>query len=616
MQAVSSSLVFLGPWPSSWNHLGASNFSYPEELTAEIRPDVAILKLSQLKDFATFLERAKRQNPFFRTVLVCDEETLQEPFYSLYNQQVFSDCLMDPTPQQLEATLLLALEHSQTEKQNLDLESLVQEQTEQLQRAQKDLEERVEKRSRHLLDSRAKLVQTNLRIESFRKALVAAFRASSLSELENYLNVSLAEIVHTAWVKIVTEAEAESFESQLSKELNYNFLKLSLYDNQDPIGLIFFMKPAPMKFTKEEKDLLNRVAEAVALSIQRLHKLEESRAVKLQWESTFDAISEPLVLISETYDILQGNASFDKFRNKKGKSQKCYELMFARSSPCEGCHLGESFQVQDSQFRSFEVKSQKIFLESSREPAFVNLYRDVTEELQMEQQILESARRAELGIISSSIAHELNNPLGGMLTFTQLIKMELPKDHVFYQDIVDIEAGINKCKDIVQNLLNFARKPDESESEDFPLQGAIDEAIALLELQTKAYGISIRRKFPEQSLTLKGQKYYLIQSMTSLLQRSMNLIIAKKRQYPQHKGQIEITIIKKDHFIAITVQDNGFSNEAEPAPTQHQDHLAKAVSQRLIQELGGNLTWEGFEDPWTRALILFPTSTLGRESSH
>lgn len=606
MQAVSSSLVFLGPWPTSWNYLGAIHVAYPEDVTAKLKPDVAILKLSQLQEFAFFLERSKKQNPFFRTVLVCDEEILAEPFFSLYNQQIFSECLVDPSPQQLEATLILALEQSQTEKQNLDLESLVLEQTEQLQKAQKDLEERVEKRSRHLLDSRAKLVQTNLRIEGFRKALVAAFRASSLSELENYLNVSLAEIVHTAWVKIVSEAEAVSFESQLSSELNYNFLKLSLHENQDSVGLIFFMKPAPLKFTKEERDLLSRVGEAVALSIQRLHKLEEARAVKLQWESTFDAISEPLVLISESYETLQGNSSFDKFRIKTEGSQKCYELMFARNSPCPGCRLGESFQVQDSKYRSFEVKSQKIYLDSSREQAYVNLYRDITEELQMEQQILESARRAELGIISSSIAHELNNPLGGMLTFTQLIKMELPKDHVFYQDIVDIEAGINKCKDIVQNLLNFARKPDESESEDFNLQAAVDEALALLELQTRAYGISIRRNFLERPLTLQGQKYYLIQSMTSLLQRSLNFIIAKKRQYPQHKGQIEIIIKKKDENILICVQDNGFSKEIETDLFQHQDHLAKTVSQRLIQELGGVLTWEGFEDPWTRACIQFP----------
>lgn len=610
MQAVSSSLVFLGPWPASWNHLGALNIAYPEETPWELKPDVALLKLSQLQGFASFLEKVKQQNPFFRVVLVCDEETLDSTFYSLFNQHIFSDCLQDPTPQQVEATLILALEHTQTQKQNLDLESLVQQQTEQLRKSQKELEERVEKRSRHLLDSRAKLVQTNLRIEGFRKALVAAFRASNLSELENYLNVSLAEIVKTAWVKIVFEAEAEAFEKQLSQELNYNFLKLSLYNNQDQMGLIFFMKPAPLKFTKEERDLLDRVAEAVALSIQRLHKLDESRAVKLQWESTFDAISEPLVLISETYEVLQGNASFDKVRNAQGKGQKCYELLFARQAPCPGCKLGESFQVEDQQLRSFDVKSQRIYLESSREPAFVNLYRDVTEELQIEQQILESARRAELGIISSSIAHELNNPLGGMLTFAQLIKMELPKDHVFFQDIVDIEVGINKCKDIVQNLLNFARKPDDSDSEAFALQPAIEEAISLLELQTKAYGIAIQRKFFEAPLVLKGQKHFLIQSMTSLLQRSMNFIIAKKRQYPQHKGQIEISIVQKDAVFCICVQDNGFSAEVQPDLNQHQDQLAKTVSQRLVKELGGRLQWDGFPDPWTRAMVCFPLSTF------
>ena len=169
-----------------------------------------------------------------------------------------------------------------------------------------------------------------------------------------------------------------------------------------------------------------------------------TEALKEQWEATFNSMSDPVVLIDDNYDIIQSNKALEDRLREQGKEQtsrKCYKVLFNRDEPCPGCQRGRNFRTQSQgASRTFEVYSQSLVLDSDQPSVFVNLYHDITNQLKMERQILESAKMAELGTIGSSIAHELNNPLGGILSFTQLIKMDMRPDHPLYPDIVEMEA--------------------------------------------------------------------------------------------------------------------------------------------------------------------------------
>src|SRR5690606_2311847 len=134
---------------------------------------------------------------------------------------------------------------------------------------------------------------------------------------------------------------------------------------------------------------------------------------------------------------------------------------------------------------------QSLTLDSGEPAVFVNLYHDITKQLKMERQIMESTKLAELGTIGSSIAHELNNPLGGILSFTQLIKMDMSPDHPLYPDIVEMEAGVQRCKEIVQNLLGFTRNPNIDQEDDINLWEVMQRALKIVELQTKSLGVEV-----------------------------------------------------------------------------------------------------------------------------
>ena len=81
----------------------------------------------------------------------------------------------------------------------------------------------------------------------------------------------------------------------------------------------------------------------------------------------------------------------------------------------------------------------------------------------IEEQIAQADKLASIGQLSAGIAHEINNPLGIILGYTQLlIRNEKPNTEK-YNDLKTIEKHVRNCKSIVEDLLNFARgsKPNE-----------------------------------------------------------------------------------------------------------------------------------------------------------
>lgn len=83
------------------------------------------------------------------------------------------------------------------------------------------------------------------------------------------------------------------------------------------------------------------------------------------------------------------------------------------------------------------------------------IIKDINEKKQMEQQIAQADKLAALGELSAGVAHEINNPLGIILGYTQLL---LKEESGFEEDLKTIEKHVKNCKDVVSDLLSFSRK--------------------------------------------------------------------------------------------------------------------------------------------------------------
>lgn len=608
MPSVKSSVLILGLTPQIQLQVGAD--FYPDwiakkSLLSEANYDLicASLQILEKKEFENLFRRLKENNPTLQMILLADQsDSALDLQKALARYPIFR--ISDANDVNLfEKDIVYGLEEAQMAQQTVELENLVREQNEKLKQLYADLEERVEKRQNFLLETRRKTYIANARWESLHDAMIAIYQSTSAGDMETNLLGALQPTLQLDSIRILFKPQDQFFSQQKKAQQNFSSFQVSLFRSQDNIGSIFFQRQRTLPFQREETDFLIRVAEAVSLAMDRQSKLEQSETLKEQWQATFNAVSDPVALVNQRYELVQTNSAFQK---KSGLSfeqvigQKCHQILFQKDSPCPHCQLGKKFRLEFGKPKTiYDVYSQPVPVEPLRTTVYVNLYHDVTEQSRMERKILESARLAEIGTIGSSIAHELNNPLGGILSFVQLIKMDLKPEGPIYEDICSMEEGVRRCKEIIQNLLGFTRDPVVDEERELDLREVIDRALKIVELQTKSRGIDVRVDLPAGPLPFVAHLNLLSQAVRNLLQYSIDSLIEKLLSQKNFHGFIEVRIEMRANEYVIKFLDNGLGSESTSS-------LSLSVAGQIIHDYNGQLEFSSQSKPFRLAQVLLP----------
>jgi signal transduction histidine kinase len=306
-----------------------------------------------------------------------------------------------------------------------------------------------------------------------------------------------------------------------------------------------------------------------------------------------------------------------------------------------GVRSGANFRLKPARTSGgenviYEIFSQEITFKPEDRSLYVNMYHDLSAQLRYERQILESAKMAELGTIGSSIAHELNNPLGGMLSFLQLIKMDMDgsgeNKPAWYDDVDEMEKGARRCRDIVQSLLGFTRKSSPDTTEILDLVDVLDQALKITELQTRAMGIKLVYEPSTESLELRGQFNALAQTLRNFLQNAQEAVAERLRSGDRAPGEIRVRLYPEKsnahgEEIVVEIKDNGAGIDPligdqiyDPMYTTKDPNsnpgLGLTVAKQIIADHGGRLEIASTKGVGTTAKISLPSErSLGSTSS-
>ena len=558
-----------------------------------------------------YIHMIHAQNPALQILLVASIGANAKDLEDCINKFPIFSIIESTQVSELDPAIISAMDQALHLRQNQQLENLVREQNDRLKNFHRELEDRVEKRQSFLLEARTKTSVANSRWEAVLKATEIIQRAESLGEIENSLTEILATDMGLTLTRIYFKPQDDLFKDQQKSQKIYSVYhsNLSRGENDNHLGSIFFLRPKEFPFRRDETDFLQKIAEVVSLAIDRLDKLKQTLSFKEQWEATFNAVVEPVIILNENYEVMQSNSAYQK-RAENKKNKKCHESLFGRPTPCEGCHLGQKFRVNPGNATTYDVFSQPLPSAPDESKLFVNQYHEITEQLKMEKKILETARLAEIGAIGSSIAHELNNPLGGMLSFAQLIKLDLPSEDPLFPDVVELESGVRRCRDIVQNLLGFSRNPASEDWKIIDLREVVTRALKILELQSRSMGVEIRLSQPEQKVEAEGYFGHLSQALQNVLQFSLQNIFEASQTTKNFKGVIEIQLSENSKLAEIKILDNSPVGAITHTADEISGGLGLSLAQQILLDHRGSLELSQDLKPFRVAKITLPRPVL------
>lgn len=361
--------------------------------------------------------------------------------------------------------------------------------------------------------------------------------------------------------------------------------------------------------------------------------------LKQRWMSTVDAIVDPLMIIDRDYEVIQANRALSHHSGVDIKNligMKCYKAFAGRSSPCPGCKIlrtleerrDHHFELTDTvDQKYFEVTTQPIIDTEGNLEGALHIYRDRTQAKQLQNQLIQSEKLASIGLLAGGIAHEINNPLGGILIFSQMLLKEMDQKSTHYQDIVEIEAATQRCKSIVENLLDFARQQPsiqnpKSQIEEVDVREALQSALKFGCVGGAADNIEIHENISSDAMMVQGNRNKTIQVFLNLIQNALHAM--------PNGGKLELKAYVDEQdtrsMAIVEVTDTGIGIAADelkkifdPFYTSKSEGLGTglglSICHGIVEDMGGRIEVQSKVNHGSTFRFKVPISTQDQKSA-
>jgi two-component system, NtrC family, sensor kinase len=191
-----------------------------------------------------------------------------------------------------------------------------------------------------------------------------------------------------------------------------------------------------------------------------------------------------------------------------------------------------------------------------------------TELQQAQRQVLHMEKMASLGKLSATVAHEINNPLTGMLVYAGLSRRDLegqPLDPDVREEVTHylsvIENECRRCGGIVQNLLLFARR-NGSKMADIDVNDVVRQSLMLVQHHLHVSGLKLHTQYLEGDSRMTADAGQLQQALVALLVNAVEAM----RGLPDEQGKLEVRVLGTAETIEICVGDNGIGIPCDVLP--------------------------------------------------
>ncbi|MCE5243584.1 MAG: ATP-binding protein [Syntrophobacteraceae bacterium] len=386
-----------------------------------------------------------------------------------------------------------------------------------------------------------------------------------------------------------------------------------------------------------EEDLIRAHDELKIRIAQRTAELSENerkfRKLSQEFHTLLNAISDTLILISPEMEVLWTNGERALDLNEMVSDvagQYGYKLLYNRSAFSEDSLITRCFDTAEKEVavvthngavldvRAFPVK------EADTVSSVLLLMSDITEKMAIQAEAMQAAHLASLGELAAGVAHEINNPITGIINYGQILINECSPESI-EKDIGEriVKEG-ERIGRIVKTLLSYARDGRE-EKKSTPVAAILEESIILTQAQIRKEGIDLRINLHDDLPEVHANFQQIQQCFINIIN---NARYALNEKYPKrHKNKrLEITgeeVTASDRpYVRVVFYDQGVGISAHELsmltkpffstkPFGKGTGLGLNITQRIITDHGGNLSFESAKGEFTKVVIDLPASQSG-----
>jgi two-component system, NtrC family, sensor kinase len=434
---------------------------------------------------------------------------------------------------------------------------------------------------------------------------VASEKNYAWHEEENtaVLEPNIREIL---WKDDILTRGSQTFIPVKSKESHWGILSLTWRKKPDRDDL----NPA----------MLIALGQQLAILMENVQAFSDVRFQNAMLQSVFEGISDPLLLIDSDCRILMANKGSSKILHQRKKREREKELrsflMVEHKNERQitildvmnkkGRPITEEIETEDSRF--FRVYLYPLPKRGKSGLRIVLYAREITLEKQMMSRMQQAERLGSIGQMAAGIAHEINNPLGVISCYTDLVKDAVTSLETL-EDLSVIEKHTKNVQKIIRDLLKLSRQK-QVVSGRCKVNKVVTDALKIFQTQAASKGIDVTTDLAEEMPAIKCDASILEQILTNMWINAFDAL-----QETGGKVEIITRLAASSTEVILSMKDNGpgipdhiLENIFDPFFTTKEigkgTGLGLAVIFGFVNDIGGKI--EVSSDEFTRFDIYFP----------
>jgi PAS domain S-box-containing protein len=392
--------------------------------------------------------------------------------------------------------------------------------------------------------------------------------------------------------------------------------------------------------SSEDLEILRTVSGYIAVAIEnsRLYQEQQQHTEELALlkefnESIVESVNVGLLAVDEDGCITRCNSTFEDLMEltRERVVGKPVEEIFDESFAMNLDNiLGKSrwhlTEIRNAyKLHTFSAGGNSLVLNvavaplrsvSNSQTGAIVVLENVTSRVKLEETLQQSEKLSSIGLLAAGVAHEVNTPLTGVSSYTQMLLGMVPETDPKHALLQKMQRQTDRATNIVGNLLNFSRTGNVMESAEVDVNKLLDDTLQLLEPQMRKSNIEVVKDYSEFPAKIFGNAGKLQQVFTNLILNARDAMVGG--------GTITLkTEANGDNEVHIAVTDTGegippenLSKIFDPFFTTkgvgNGTGLGLAVTYGIVQEHGGTIEAKS-EGPGSTFHLGFPATTRQRQ---